>query len=66
MSKTNRYSPEYRERAVRLVLEYQEEHDSQWAALKDGLGRRLLRKLVHQAESCFLLLKAVPRVYEPG
>jgi len=29
MSKSNRYSPEFRERAVRLLFEHQAEHDSQ-------------------------------------
>lgn len=33
MSKANRYSPEVRERAVRLVLEHQAEYPSQWQAI---------------------------------
>ena len=33
MSKQSKYSPEVRERAVRLVLEQQGEHESQWAAI---------------------------------
>jgi transposase-like protein len=32
MNKTSKFSPEVRERAVRMVLEYQGEHESQWAA----------------------------------
>jgi transposase-like protein len=32
MNKTMRYSPEVRERAVRLVIEHQADYDSQWAA----------------------------------
>jgi transposase len=33
MARTSRFSPEVRERAVRMVLEQQEKHDSQWAAI---------------------------------
>jgi len=33
MSKTNRYSPEVRERAVRMVLEHEREYPSQWQAI---------------------------------
>ncbi len=33
MSKVNRYSPEFRERAVRLLLGRQDEYKSQWAAM---------------------------------
>ena len=39
MSKSNRYSPEFRERAVRLVFERQADHDSQWAALNSIAGK---------------------------
>ena len=33
MNSSTRYSPEIRDRAVRLVLEHQGEHDSQWSAI---------------------------------
>ncbi|EEW3688707.1 IS3 family transposase, partial [Escherichia coli] len=33
MTKNTRFSPEVRQRAVRMVLESQDEYDSQWAAI---------------------------------
>jgi transposase len=55
MGRPSRYSPEVRERAVRLVLEHQGEHESQWAAIasiasKMGCTSETLRKWVRQAE----------------
>ena len=39
MNRHKRYPPEVRERAVRLVLEHQENYDSQWAALTSIAGK---------------------------
>ena len=55
MGKQSRYSPEVRERAVRMVLEHQERYDSQWAAIcsiaeKIGCSSETLRKWVRQME----------------
>jgi len=55
MSRSNRYSPEVRERAVRLVREAEQEHNSQWAAIqsisaKIGCTHETLRRWVRQSE----------------
>ena len=55
MKTPSRFSPEVRERAVRMVLEHQDEHDSQWAAIvsiaeKIGCSAETLRHWVRQAE----------------
>jgi transposase len=38
-SRSKRYAPEVRERAVRLVLEHQHEYESQWAAIVSVAGK---------------------------
>ena len=50
-----KYSPETRERAVRLVFEQEREHRSQWAAMRSiaekvGCTPETLRTWVRQAE----------------
>ena len=54
MEKRGRYPAEVRERGVRLVLEQQGSHESQWAAItsiaaKLGCTAETLRKWVRQA-----------------
>jgi transposase len=55
MTRPSRFSPEVRERAVRMVLEHQEQHDSQRAASvsiaeKIGCSAETLRHWVRQVE----------------
>ena len=55
MGGPSRYSPEVRERAVRLVLEHARAHDSQWAAIRSiaakiGCSSETLRHWVRAVE----------------
>ena len=56
MSKTtNKYSPEVRERAVRMVFDNQAQHDSRWSAIlsisaKIGCAPQTLNEWVKKAE----------------
>ena len=55
MNKTKRYSPEVKERAVRLLYEQQSQHTSQWAAIssiasKIGCTPETLRAWLRQHE----------------
>ena len=52
---SNRFSPEVRQRAVRMVLEHGGDHASQWSAIgsiagKIGCTAETLRKWVRQTE----------------
>ena len=55
MSKPTRYSPEVRERAVRLVFDHEHDHPSQWAAIRSvaekiGCTAETLRNWIRKAE----------------
>ena len=55
MARPSKYSPELRERAVRLVFDHASEHPSQWAMIRSvgeklGIATEALRRWVRQAE----------------
>lgn len=55
MRKPTKFSPEVRERAVRMVSEHRGEHESQWAAIcsiatKIGCTAETLRRWLRQHE----------------
>ena len=56
MNKSTRYSPEVRERAVRMVFDHEREYGSQWSAIgsiagKIGCTPETLRRWVRRTET---------------
>jgi transposase len=55
MGRQSKFSPEVRQRAVRMVQEQLPSHESQWAAIKSvaeklGCSAEMLRRWIRQAE----------------
>jgi transposase-like protein len=55
MGRPSKYSPELRERAIRMVFDHAAEHPSQWATIRSvgdklGISTEALRRWVRQAE----------------
>ena len=55
MGRPSKYSPELRDRAVRMVFEHAQDYPSQWAAIRSiaeklGCTSEVLRRWVRQAE----------------
>jgi transposase-like protein len=55
MGRPSKYSPELRERAVRMVFDHAAEHPSQWATIRSvgdklGISTEALSRWVRQAE----------------
>jgi transposase len=55
MPRPSKYSPELRERAVRMVFDHAPDHPSQWATIRSVAGKlgctvEALRRWVRQAE----------------